>query len=163
MTTLEPKPNPTDRRRVVAAGLIKLIDVAIGLACIVAGVFAIVATPPTIVAEINATPVVVLWGVLLVIGGFGSALGRLTGIWIIETAGIAGAGFGALIYLVVITSAVNEKNSVATALCLILIALLGMVRRYVELQIFLSEGSDRGMLKRLTEILATRTPGHPAR
>jgi lysylphosphatidylglycerol synthetase-like protein (DUF2156 family) len=147
----------------VAAGLIKLIDVTIGLACIVAGVFAIIATPATVLSEVDAPPVIVLWGILLVAGGFASALGRLTGVWILETAGIAGAAFGAIIYILLVGSAVDEQNGVITALCLIIVALLGMLRRYIELQIFLSEGRGRGILKRMAEILATRTPRHPAR
>lgn len=162
MTDMSQDHAQNTRRRAFAAHAIKIIDVAIGLACIVAGIFAIVATPPTVIKAINLDGLVFMWGALLVAGGFLSALGRITGVWILETVGIASAGTGALIYLVVISAALHDHNSVITALCLILISLLGMVRRYIELQIFLSEPGDRGIVHRLQEILTHRVPSPAA-
>lgn len=148
---------PNSRRRAVLDALLKAIDVTVGLVALVAGVFALAAVPPSIVREVSLPFLVILWGVLLIVGGFSSALGRLTGIWLLETAGIMGAASGTLIYLVVVSTAIRDELGVVVAVCLILIALLAMTRRYVELQIFLSEPDGRGLLARLQSILRIRT------
>lgn len=149
--------HPNGRRRAILDGTLKAIDVAVGLVALVAGVFALVAAPPSIVREVSLPFLVTLWGVLLILGGFSSALGRLTGIWILETAGIMGAASGSLIYLAVVSTAIASALGVAVAVCLILIGLLAMVRRYVELQIFLSEPDERGLIARIQNLLRTRT------
>lgn len=157
MTLTHEQPTPNARRRAVLDALLRAIDTSVGLVALVAGVFALVAAPPSIVREVSLPFFVVLWGVLLIAGGFSSALGRLTGIWILETAGIAAAATGALIYLAVISTAIASSLGVAVAACLILIALLAMVRRYVELQIFLSEPGERGLINRIQSLLHIRT------
>lgn len=156
MTLAPSQPNSNGRRRAILDGMLKGIDVTVGLVALVAGVFALVAAPPSIVREVSLPFLVTLWGVLLIAGGFSSALGRLTGLLILETAGIVGAAFGALIYLVVVSTAIADALGVAVAVCLILIALLSMVRRYVELQIFLSEPGKRGLFRHLRHFLRGR-------
>lgn len=158
VTDTRERPTPNSRRRALLDGILKTIDVTVGLVALVAGVFALIASPPTIVREVSLPFLVVLWGVLLIAGGFSSALGRLTGVWILETAGIAGAASGALIYLAVVSTAIRDELGVVVAVCLILIALLAMVRRYVELQIFLSEPNEPGVLNRLLGLLKIRVP-----
>lgn len=157
MTLPHEQPAPSARRRAVLDGLIKCIDVSVGIIALIAGVFALVAAPPSIVREVSLPFFVVLWGVLLIAGGFSSALGRLTGIWILETAGIMGAATGALIYLAVVATAITTELGVAVAVCLILVALLALIRRYIELQIFLSEPTDVGLVARLRGLLRIRT------
>jgi hypothetical protein len=129
----------------------------VGLAVLASGVFAIVATPPSVTATISLPLFVALWGGLLIAGGFSSALGRLTGIWILETTGIAAAGFGALIYLVIVSSLLVNSLDAAVAITLILVALLALLRRYVELQMLLSEPGQRGFIVRLQALLRVRT------
>lgn len=150
--------HPTSAKRHAALdALLRIIDVTVGLAVLASGVFAIVATPPSVTATISLPLFVALWGGLLIAGGFSSALGRLTGIWILETTGIAAAGFGALIYLVIVSSLLVNSLDAAVAITLILVALLALLRRYVELQMLLSEPGQRGFIVRLQALLRVRT------
>lgn len=152
-----PRMIPT-RRRVILDAMLKVIDVVVGIAAIVGGVFTFVATPPTVLREVSLPVLIVLWGVLLILGGFLMTLGRLTGIWIFETTGLAGATFGAAIYLAVVSSVIDTELGVVVACSLILIAMLFMLRRYVELQIFTATPADeKGFLARLAAIWAVRT------
>jgi len=153
---VEYPPRNTRRRAFLDASL-KALDVAVGLAVLAGGVFALVATPLSVTREVDLPLFVTLWGILLVSGGFSSALGRLTGIWILETAGIAAAACGALIYLAIVSKLLLDDLGVGLAVCLILVALLALLRRYIELQIFLSEPGDRGLLARLQSLFNIRT------
>lgn len=157
MTPYAEFPPRNTRRRVALDALLKITDVVVGIAVLAGGVFALVATPPSVAREVELPLFVILWGTLLVLGGFSSALGRLTGIWILETAGIAAAACGSLIYLAIVSKLLLDDLGVGLAVCLILVALLALLRRYIELQIFLSEPGDRGLLVRLQGLFNIRT------
>lgn len=153
------------RRRSALALLLKLIDIGVGLTAIVGGVFAIIATPATVAHEVGVPGLVYLWGALLIVGGFCAALGRLVGIWILETTGIVGMCFGTLIYIGVIAGVLQGRGGpeVIVAVCMFIVALLAMIRRYVELQIFTSEPNERGWIARLHSLLKLRLPDAPGR
>lgn len=157
-------PNENSRRRAVLTAILKIIDIGVGLTALVGGVFAIVATPESVQHEVGLGFWIGLWGALLIVGGFCSALGRLVGVWILETVGIVGMAFGVLIYIAVILSVLQGRGSgqVVLAVCMFLVALLAMIRRYVELQIFLSEPEERGWIARLHRLLKLRLPDAPA-
>lgn len=148
---------PNVRRHAMLGCILKAIDITVGLVSVVAGVFALVAAPPSVVREVSLPFLVVLWGALLIAGGLSSALGRLTGIWILETAGIISATSGTLIYLVVVSTAIGATLGAAVVASFILIALLAMARRYIELQIFLSEPKERGLIAHIQSLLRLRT------
>lgn len=145
-------------RRELLHSILKFIDIAVGITAIVGGVFAIAATPPTVMREVSVPLLVWIWGGLLIIGGFGGALGRITGIWLLETTGIVAMGAGTLIYIAVVGSLVPDQMGLVVAITLFVVALLSMVRRYVELQIFLSEPDEPGFVSRLHAAFRLRVP-----
>lgn len=146
------------RRKEILEGLLRAIDVTVGMLAMVAGIFALAATPPTILREVTIPQLVWLWGGLLIVGGFAAALGRIIGLWIFETSGIAAMAFGTAIYAVVLSQVIHDELGVIVAAALITIALLLMARRYVQLQIFTSEPDERGWLSRVVTVLTRRTP-----
>lgn len=145
------------RRRLLAVE--KGLDVAVAIVAIFAGLAALVFTPATVMREVTIPMLIIAWSGFLILGGLASALGRLTGVWIFETAGIVSMGVGALIYLTVLLGVTPRDPGVLFGCGLILIAVLLMARRYVGLQLFLSEPGERGPLDRLADALRVRT-GH---
>lgn len=158
MTPYVEQPPQNTRRRAVLEMLLKIVDIFVGLAVLTGGIFALVATPPSVAHEVELPMFVTLWAMLLIVGGFSAALGRLTGIWILETAGIASSAFGALIYLAIVSKLLLTDLGVGLAVFLILVALLALIRRYLVLQIFLSEPGDTGFFVRLRKLLGARIP-----
>lgn len=145
------------RRRAVLDGITKAIDVTVGAVAIVAGIYALVATPPSIIREVSLPFLVVFWGYALILGGAAALLGRLTEIWLLETSGIAATATGTLIYLAVVSTAIANELGVVVAVALILIALLSLARRYVELQKFLAEPEHPGVLGKISNLIRLRT------
>ena len=159
MTPRDETPPKNTRRRAALEALLKLLDVTVGLAVLTGGVFALVATPNSVTSEVNLPFFVLAWSLMLIVGGFSAALGRLTGIWILETSGIASSAAGALIYLVIASKLLLTDFGVGLAITLILVAILALFRRYIELQILLSEPGQQGFLARLQHLLRIRTLG----
>lgn len=149
---------PRDNRRgAFLLGCLKAIDIAIGLAALAAGVVVFVATPPSVLREVSVPALVSLWGVFLIVGGIGSASGRLLGIWILETVGIIAGAFGLLIYLAVVIGSLRVDLYYGFTTGLALMALGTQIRRYVELQLLLSEPGEHGIIERLTAAVRLRT------
>jgi hypothetical protein len=145
------------RRRAVLEVMLRVIDVAVGLLAFAGGIFALVATPPSVIREVQWPPLVWVWGGLLIVGGFGIMGGRITGVWLAETSGISAAAFGMLIYLVVVSSAIKSELGIVVAATIIGIALLLMLRRYIELQEFTAEWGRLTFSERMRRALAART------
>jgi hypothetical protein len=155
VTDTNPTHIATRRRRITNAAL-RVIDTAVGIAAFAAGVFALVATPPTILREVQWPWLVFVWAGLLILGGAALAFGRITGIWLFETTGIAAAAFGLAIYVVVVSTAIPREPGVLVATVLLFLGLLLMGRRYVELQEFTSEWGRLGPVERMQEALRVR-------
>lgn len=124
--------------------IIRVIDLFVYLAVFVGGVYALAGTPNTIVDELIGWEwVVILWAALLLIGGSAGFIGRLTRWWMVEMPATVLAAFGILIYFIVLGRFAFASITSAVAVTLVCVAMLVMVRRYAELQIFASEpGAD---------------------
>lgn len=152
-----------DRRPVPAAtrhryeAFIRVIDLITYFAVFVGGVYALAGTPNTVVDELAGWEwVIALWAALLLIGGIGGFVGRITRRWMIEVPATVLAGFGILIYFIVLGRFAFASITSAVAVTLVGVAMLVMVRRYLELQIFASEpGTD--FRTRAAEALRRRT------
>lgn len=145
------------RRRKVADVTLEVIDVGVGVFAFAMGIFALNATPPSILREVQWPPLVWLWALLLIVGGLGLAVGRLAGIWLAQTSGIAAASFGLAIYIVVVSSAAASELGVLVAVGGLAIALALMIRRYVDLQEFTSEWGRLSPVERWRQALKLRT------
>lgn len=155
VTDTNPTQTATRRRRVTHLAL-RVIDTFVGVGAFAAGVFALVATPPTILREVQWPWLVFVWAGLLILGGASLAFGRITGVWLFETAGIAAGAFGLAIYIVVVSTAIPREPGVIVATILLFLGLLLMGRRYVELQEFTSEWGRLGPVERLQDALRMR-------
>lgn len=137
--------------------IIRIIDLIAYAAVFVGGVYALVGTPNTVVDELAGWEWVIgLWAALLLIGGSAGLVGRLSRWWMIEVPATALAAFGIGIYFIVLGRFAFASITSAVAVTLVCVAMLVMVRRYAELQIFASEpGAD--FRTRAAEALRRRT------
>lgn len=140
---MERRPVP-DRVRHLYEGLIRIIDLVVYVAVFIGGVYALIGTPNSVVDELFGWEwVIVLWAGLLLVGGSAGFMGRLTRWWMIEVPATVLAAFGILIYFIVLGRFATASITSAVATTLVCVAMLLMVRRYAELQIFASEpGTD---------------------
>lgn len=152
------------RRKQILEGLLRAIDVTVGLVAIVAGIFALAATPPTILREVTLPGLIAYWGLMLLVGGVLMSVGRLLGYWLPQTGGIVLMAGGTAIYAIVIGQVIHNEVGVVVAFTIIVIAGLLMLRRYIELQTFTWEPTDRGVMAGIMSILSRRTDngGRPA-
>lgn len=136
---------------------IRVIDLVVYFAVFVGGVYALVGTPNTVVDELVGWEWVIgLWAALLLVGGSAGFTGRLTRWWMVEVPATVLAAFGIGIYFVVLGRFAFASITSAVAVTLVCVAMLVMVRRYAELQIFASEpGAD--FRTRAAEALRRRT------
>lgn len=158
VTTYEVRP----RRHAFTVRALAVIDVAIGVVSVLAGLVAFMAPPPSVLREVPIPALIWLWAGLLVIGGTSLAFGRLVDRWIFQTSGIAAMIPGAGIYLVVLLRTSALDLGVLCAAGLILLSMLFMARRYVELQAFTATprtGDGVPFGQRIRHIFAARTPG----
>lgn len=137
--------------------VIRYIDIIVYLTVLGGGVWAITATPNSVVDELVGWEWVIgLWSGLLLVGGFAGFTGRLSRWWMIEVPGTVLSMFGILIYFIVLGRFSLASVTSAVAVCLVAVAMLLMVRRYAELQIFASE-PNTDLKTRLAEIARRRT------
>lgn len=138
--------------------VIRYIDLIVYTAVFIGGVYALIGTPNSVVDELVGWEWVIgLWAALLLLGGFAGFLGRLTRWWMIEVPATVLAAFGIAIYFIVLGRFAFASVTSAVAVTLVCVAMLVMVRRYAELQIFASEpGTD--FRSRVAEALRRRTP-----
>lgn len=154
---MDRQPVAPEKRRVLEA-LIRVIDLVIYAAVAVGGIFALIAPPPSVQAELDGWEwLITVWGAMLVLGGAGGFAGRLSRFWIVEVPALPFAGIGIGVYFLILgtTATVTPFTTVATMI--VLAAMLNMLRRYLELQIFASEPGDQDIRARVAAILGRRT------
>lgn len=124
--------------------IIRVIDLITYFAVFVGGVYALVGTPNSVVDELAGWEwVIVLWAFLLLLGGSAGFVGRLTRWWMVEVPATVLGSFGIAIYFIVLGRFAFASITSAVAVSLVAVAMLVMVRRYAELQIFATEpGTD---------------------
>lgn len=144
------------RRQAFTVRALATIDVTIGVAGVLAGLAALLAPPQSVLREVQMPLLIWVWGCLLIVGGSSLAFGRVVDRWVFQTSGIAAMIPGAGIYMVVLLSAARLDLGVLVACGLILIAVLLLLRRYLELQEFTaapSSGVDMTVWQRLRHIM----------
>ncbi|MEW1990698.1 hypothetical protein [Microbacterium sp. NPDC078849] len=148
--------SPKVRHRYEA--IIRIIDLFAYFAVFIGGVYALVGTPNSIVDELAGWEwLILLWAFLLLVGGAAGFLGRFLRWWMIEVPATVLATFGIGIYFIVLGRFAFASITSAVAVALVCVAMLVMVRRYAELQIFATEpGTD--FRTRVAAALRRRTP-----
>jgi hypothetical protein len=142
----------------VKEATIRIIDLVVYAFAIAGGVFALAFPPATIQAELAGYEwLATFWGILLLVAGTLGFIGRLTRIWLIEIPGTAAAIAGELIYVFVLAVTSINSPTARVALCLMAIATLALVRRYVELQIFTTDPGVTTLTERVVAALRRRT------
>jgi len=150
-------PTTDDRRRLKEAA-IRVIDIVTYAAVFAGGWFALHFTPDSALMLLADWQwVIVLWAVLLIVGGALGFVGRLSRVWAIEVPGTGAGIAGALIYSVVLANAASQSPTALVAEALVIIATLTLLRRYIELQIFTSEPGEKSFAERLANALRRRT------
>jgi hypothetical protein len=150
-------PVSAEKRRRLEA-LIRVIDMIIYLAIIAGGVYALFYTPASVQTELAGWDWLIgVWASLLLAGGVLGFLGRLTRYWVLEVPATPAGVFGILIYLVILGRTAFTSVTAAVATTLVFVAMAVLVRRYVELQIFASDPSNKDFQTRLAEMLRRRT------
>lgn len=154
---MDRRPVPPSRRRAYEAS-IRLIDESIYAGSAIAGVFALLATPRAVELELVGWEwVIPVWGALLVLGGIGGLIGRLTRYWIIEVPSLPLVAMGIGIYFIVLGARSLSSWLSMVSTMLVLVAFLVMLRRYLELQLFATEPDDADLRDRLRTALHRRT------
>jgi hypothetical protein len=145
------------RRRKVLEAVIRVVDLVVYGAVFLGGIYALTATPNSVVDELaGAEWLLGLWAALLLGGGLVGFLGRLTRYWLVENPGTVAAFFGIMIYFVVLGKFAFASVTSAVAVVLVLVAMAFMVRRWLELQIFGTD-PDRDWRARVAAALHRRT------
>lgn len=142
MTDPSANPVPTAKRRFVE-GMIRIVDLVIYALAALGGLGAVLATPESVVSELGANSILVwVWGLMLITGGVCGFLGRMFRRWMVEAPATILAMTGALIYVVVLAGRSLNSASAVVAMLFVLIAAAVLFRRWSELQIFATSGSD---------------------
>ena len=150
-------PIPDEKRRRLES-LIRIIDMIIYLAIVAGGVYALFFTPTTVVTELAGWDWLIgVWSTLLLVGGVLGFVGRLSRYWVLEVPAAPAGVFGILIYLVILGRTAFVSITAAVATTLVLVAMLVLIRRYVELQIFASDPSHKDFQSRVADMLRRRT------
>lgn len=150
-------PRVSESRRVKEA-VIRVIDMIVYAFVLASGVFALVVPPETIQRWLDGWEIVAgVWGWLLIVSGTMGFAGRLSRVWAIEAPGTIGAIFGQAIYIVVLAATAFGSVTAWVALCMIIGAMLALVRRYIELQIFTTDPEVSTFSDRFVAMLRRRT------
>lgn len=144
------------RRRLMWERFIWVIDMAAYLLIAYAGYNAAFEPSVYVIETVQNFGAIGLWGVLMLVGGAVSFIGRLSKVWAIEYACNVFAAWGVGLYAVILIPSVLEGGS-KVLLALVLAAWLLVLRRYAELRIFTSEPGLDTFRKRLDAALRRRT------
>lgn len=138
--------------------VIRYIDLIAYFVVFTGGGYALFATPNSVVDELAGgwEWVIGLWAALLLVGGAAGFIGRWSRWWMIEVPATVLAVAGILIYFIVLGRFAVASVTSAVAVTLVAVAMLVMLRRYAELQIFGSE-PNTDFKTRLAEIARRRT------
>jgi len=151
-------PNVNDRQRQRKEALIRVIDLVAYAAVFVGGIGAFLSTPSTVKSALYGFPwLIIIWGVLLLLGGALGFAGRITRIWVIEIPGASAGFFGAAMYFVILGLASLRLPTAIVAVALVAVMMALLARRYVELQILTSEPGDVKFSQKFRAILRRRT------
>lgn len=153
MIATDPKLN---ERRLRWERTIWIIDLIAYAVMAVNGASALWFTSPFVQDEIRLPGVIILWGLLMLAGGLGGFVGRLVGWWALEVLLNVSAWSGAVCYAIIVLSAVVGGTSLVL-LGMVVLAFLGMFRRYCELQIFTSEPGLTTFTEKVRSLLRRRT------
>ena len=160
---MDKHPVPAGRRRKFEA-VIRVIDLIVYAAVFVGGLYALFATPTSILTElVGATWLVFVWAGLLGLGGAVGFIGRLTRYWMLEMPATVLAFAGILIYLVVLGRLAFQSITDAVSALLIVVAMGLVARRWAELQLFASDPEHADFKTRMAEALRRRTQNFPHR
>jgi hypothetical protein len=151
--------DPTlNERRKFKEALIRIIDLIAYAAVFLGGIGAFLSTPPTVKSALHQFPaLIIIWGVLLLVGGSLGFIGRLTRIWVIEIPGASAGFFGSAMYFVILGLAALRLPAAVVAVSLVACMMALLWRRYVELQILTSEPGDVNFIGKLRSMLRRRT------
>lgn len=142
--------------------IIRIIDVIGYLAVIGMGVFATFASPGSVgkfLLQGGWSWVAGVWCALLLIGGIGGAVGRITRFGLFEIPANTAALFGVLIYAVIITGLALVEPEAWVAAFAMLFVVGAVFRRGVELSIFYSDpGGKKSFWDWVNEARSRRTP-----
>lgn len=156
MVTTDPR--LVDPRRQRKEAWIRLVDMLAYLAVFVCGLGALFSTPKTVTSALYGFPwLIVVWAVLLLVGGLLGFIGRLTRIWVIEIPGASAGLFGSAIYFVILGMAAVQLPTAVVAAGMIAVMTFLLLRRYLELQILTSEPEHVSFRGKLRVILNRRT------
>jgi hypothetical protein len=150
-------PIDPDRRRHLEAA-IRIIDIIIYFAVLVGGCYALWSTPTSVATELAGWEwLVPIWAGFLLIGGGLGVVGRVTRIWVLEPPADVAAIIGIIIYFIILGKTLTTSVTAAVAAALVFCAMLLMLRRYVELQIFGTDPDNKEFSDRIAEMLRRRT------
>jgi hypothetical protein len=153
---------PKKRKRIEMS--IRLIDLIIYAAVFASGIYAAVFTPVTVARELKGWEwLVFVWAGFLLIGGLVGFVGRASTIWLLEPAACFASATGMIIYAVVLGRTAFDTLTTTVAMLLVIVALLGVVRRYAELQLFGSNPDHRDPKSRFKDAWERRIPNVPSR
>lgn len=145
-------------RRLRYEAFIRILDLIAYAAVIAGGCFAVIGTPGTIAAELAGFEwLVYLWASLMLGGGAAGFLGRLLRYWFPEAPATWLGFFGWLIYFVVLGRHAFTSIGAAVATCAVLVAMVLLVRRWAELQIFATDPDAHDLRTRVADALRRRT------
>lgn len=139
---MDKHPAPLAKRLRLENG-IRLVDMVAYAAILASGIALVTLPLAQSVTQLADFPgVIAVWATFLLGGGLTGFLGRLTGYWLIENVGVVASGFGAAIYIVVLSMFATSSVTAAFTLGFIAVALVLCIRRWLELQLFGSEPGD---------------------
>lgn len=148
--------SPRRRRRFEV--VIRIIDLIVYAAVTAGGLYAIFATPTSIVDELRGAEWLIgLWAFLLLTGGAVGFVGRLSRFWMVEVPATVLAFAGILIYFVVLGRFAFASITAAVAAALVLVAMGMIARRWAELQIFATDPDHHDFRSRMADALRRRT------
>jgi hypothetical protein len=154
---MERHPVPQEKRRVLEA-IIRMIDIAAYGVIFVGGLYAAIWTPDSVQRELSSAAwLVPMWAAFLLVGGLVGAIGRISRVWVIEPPALVAGIAGAAIYFVVLGGTLFQSVTAGVAAAFMFYAMIQMLRRYVELQIFGTDPNVHSFSDRIAETLRRRT------
>lgn len=145
-------------RRRLYEGLIRVIDLVTYATVFFGGVYAAVASPGPLTAELGGYGwLIVLWVGLLLVGGLTGFLGRLTRRWMVEVPATVLSFFGIAIFVVMLIPHLHTSVLTLIGIAIVVVASLVMARRWAELQIFSTDPGDSTFSGRVAQAIRRRT------
>jgi hypothetical protein len=152
------------RKRRILELCIRVIDIVIYFLVFGGGIYALFFTPLSVQDTLSGWEwLIPVWSAFLLVGGGLGALGRITTFWILEPPADVAAFIGVLIYGVVLFQTAFTSLTSAVATFIVFVALLGLVRRYIELHLFGSDPKARDFRSQLEDTWNRRIPNVPNR